>query len=197
MKLLSATLDPAAIVYEYHTEDKSGWPDGPWKREPDKLTYTDQGTGLACMIFRNRRGVLCGYVAVDDSHPWFGVKYSQCMRAEMGEDCPAPARWGGCEHRPEFLVSVHGGLSYSAFCEEANGVDQSLLLCHIPAPGQPERVWWFGYDTGHALDFAPADSMWDMLPASIKEYLDFQVYRDLAYIKQQNASLARQLAAIR
>lgn len=72
--------------------DKSTWPDGPWKSEPDKLQWVDQASGLDCMIVRNDMGNLCGYVGVADGHPAFGMDYDAVN------------------------VDVHGGLSYSNLC---------------------------------------------------------------------------------
>ena len=58
---------------------RENWVDGPWRDEPDKVIWTDPETGLDCMILRNRTGVLCGYVGVPSTHPWYGVDYSGCI----------------------------------------------------------------------------------------------------------------------
>lgn len=150
---------------EWTFVDKTQWPDGEWNSEPDKLQWQDEATGLPCLIVRNVVGALCGYVGVDSGHPWYGVSYG------YQEDCP------------DERVSVHGGLTYSDFCMEAeNGI------CHVPAAGEPDRVWWLGFDCAHAGDMSPAYSYLLSLPR--------ESYRNVAYVKAQCASLAAQIAAV-
>lgn len=58
---------------EYHNlEDKTGWGNGPWQKEPDLLLWVDALSGLQCMIARSHGGHLCGYVAVPPGHPLHG-----------------------------------------------------------------------------------------------------------------------------
>lgn len=52
------------------------------------------------------------------------------------------------KHRDEVDVTTHGGLTYSDACRGD--------ICHVPAPGEPDDVWWLGFDTAHAGDYAPA-----------------------------------------
>jgi hypothetical protein len=48
--------------------DKSKWPYA--SKEPDKVQWRDQVTGLTCLIVRvNPGGALCGYVGVPPGHP--------------------------------------------------------------------------------------------------------------------------------
>src|SRR4051812_33030319 len=44
-------------------------------------------------------------------------------------------------------VSVHGGLTYAKEC--------SGHVCHVPKPGEPENLWWFGFDCAHSGDMHP------------------------------------------
>lgn len=75
-----------------HLIDKSEWPDGPWKGEPDRLDWVDEHTGYECMIRRGiTSGALCGYVRVPYGHPCFPVDY----------------------HDAFDRVQVHGGLTFS------------------------------------------------------------------------------------
>jgi hypothetical protein len=46
-------------------------------------------------------------------------------------------------------LEVHGGITYSAPCQ----VDGPI--CHVPLPGEPDDVFWLGYDCGHAFDIQP------------------------------------------
>lgn len=45
-------------------------------------------------------------------------------------------------------VEAHGGLTYSGPCSGA--------ICHVPEPGEPDDVWWLGFDCSHCYDIAPA-----------------------------------------
>jgi hypothetical protein len=154
----------------YHTIDKSGWSRGPWDDEPDKVSYRDDATGLPCLIKRNPEGVLCGYVGVANGHPAYGQRY------EMVD------------------VDVHGGLTYSDHCQDG---PEDTAICHIPAPGEPDDVWWLGYDCGHSFDYCPnaggsrfmalgffseflqgVDALFAELPPGVTE----GEYRDITYV---------------
>lgn len=147
---------------EYTTIDKTGWRHGEWLSEPDKIQWQDEATKLPCLIVRGPLGALCGYVGVASGHPCFEVEYD-------GVD-----------------VDVHGGLTFSEFCRE--GAEEHGI-CHAPGPGEPDRVWWLGFDCGHSCDIIPqADWSFDRgMPSS---------YRDIAYVKRECTRLAAQLAAV-
>lgn len=117
---------------EYRTVDKSEWPRGPWDQEVDKAQWIDPATGLDCLIVRNGSGSLCGYVGLPPEHPWHGRDY----------DALDP--W------PE----VYGDLTFAAAC--ADTADESRHICHVPQPGRPHDVWWFGFDCAHVGDQSPA-----------------------------------------
>ena len=154
----------------YRTIDKTAWARGPWDQEPDKKQWQDLATGLPCLAVRTRdMGFWCGYVGVPPGHPAHGVKYD------------------------ELDVDVHGGPTFSEACMEGN---QERSICHIPGPGDPDHVWWIGFDTGHAWDLLPGkDSM--LKGCGIESYHDpLEEYRTLAYVESQCAELARQLAAL-
>ena len=78
-------------------------------------------------------------------------------------DCPQPPRctmricWGrpdhpthGKDYRECRDVRVNGGLTFADGCAESG--DPSRFVCHIPQPGRPDKVWWFGLDSAHAYD---------------------------------------------
>lgn len=71
--------------------DRTGWPSGAWDGEPDKLLWKHKG--FDCMVVRNGLGALCGYVGVQEGHPWFGQDYDNVK------------------------ADAHGGLTYSDFCQ--------------------------------------------------------------------------------
>lgn len=146
------------------TCDFSGqWPSGPWDSEPDKIQYQDEDTGLPCLIKRNSCGILCGYVGVPKEHPSYG------------------------KHYDEVDVEVHGGLTFSDKCS-----GDETGICHIVDHGENDDVWWLGFDCGHAGDLTPA------FLYMIKKYPETvhytkEKYRDIKYVKKQNANLAKQL----
>lgn len=151
---------------EYHNVDKSDWGAGLWQSEPDKRQWQDEVTGLPCLIVRNRMGTLCGYVGVAPEHSLYGKDY----------DAPE--------------VEIHGGLSYAAGCD-GDEQDASRGICHIPAKGEPDHVWWFGFDTAHAFDLCPATRSFAGIVGIGEEY------RDLTYVATECASLAAQLTALK
>jgi hypothetical protein len=86
-------------------------------------------------------------------------------------------------------------------------------VCHVPAPGEPDGVWWFGGDFSHFRDFCPgdeshlaqlyeaarakgSDAAFALRPRGENDMLFRQVYRNLPYVRAQIERLAEQLAAI-
>jgi len=134
--------------------DKSAWPAGPWRDEPDRVEWRYRA--LPCLSVRSTvTGALCGYVGLPPGHP-------ARRRAE------------------EESLSAHGGLTYSAPCDEGG------KICHAPLPGEPADAHWVGFDCGHAGDFMPR------MPV----HFDGDAYRDLAYVRAEVESLADQVRAL-
>ena len=79
--------------------------------------------GLRCFILAGVVGGPNGYVVVPVEHPWYAIHYHECPRTKCDED------W--CEHRPESVIRVHGGITLSALAEDG---------------------WVFGFDTAHSGD---------------------------------------------
>lgn len=153
-------------------DDREPLPPGPWDDEPDYKSWTDESTGLPCLIVRNRFGTLCGYVGVTKGHIFYERSYSSYRESdpERGES-------------PEDRIEVHGGLTYSGECQ--------VNVCHEPELGASHDVWWFGFDCGHA---------WDISPFMIKLDAEHgfpptpgQTYRDIAFVEGECAGLAKQL----
>lgn len=145
---------------------KQQWPPGPWDDEPDRVPWTDPATGYPCIIRRNPVGAWCGYVGVPPGHPYHGKGYNEIDYEE---------------------IDIHGGLTYAAGCDDdpANGI------CHIPPPGQPDDVWWFGFDCAHAGDITPGTLRYYRSPIAD------DVYRDLDYVAAETTRLAAQLHQLR
>lgn len=88
-------------------------------------------------------------------------------------------------------AEVHGGLTYSDHCQGP--------ICHVPEPGEPEDVWWLGFDACHAFDYSPglATEMALLGNRQVRtpgEGATYETYRDLAYMQAEVESLAKQLA---
>lgn len=138
--------------------DKSKWTRGEWDDEPDRVDF--ESHGFACMLLRvPSSGHWCGYVGVPMTHRMAGVHYDDVAIGPNNE-----------------YPRVHGGLTYSDKC--------SGRICHIPKPGMPDDVWWFGFDCAHAGDLCPASAY--VMPGDI--------YRNVEYVRSQTESLAEQLA---
>jgi hypothetical protein len=142
--------------------DKTGWADGPWMTEPDRVDF--RHAGFACLMLRNARsGNWCGYAGVPPTHPDHGHDYDSVD------------------------VKCHGGLTYADKCDGSH-------ICHVAELGEPDDLWWFGFDCHHYRDIAPG------LESTIRQldldYLDpMASYRDVAYVRREVEALAEQLAA--
>lgn len=120
--------------------------------------------GLPCIAHRGGSGAWCGYVGISPGHPFHGKGYSEV----------------------EESVSVHGGLTYAEACQGH--------ICHVPKPGEPDNLWWFGFDAAHAGDMTPRSLVFSRkysLPA------DAEHYWTLAEIQAETNRLAEQLAAVK
>jgi hypothetical protein len=144
------------------TRDNRGgqrWPAGPWDAEPDRVEWTTEA-GLPGIILRQSRrpygpGHLCGYVGVEPGHPWHGK-----------DDQTAPE---------EAHEAAHGGITYGDECDGE--------VCHVPEPGQPEHLWWLGFDAAHSGDLRPQQ-------ADEPIFFEHGVYRDVEYMRRSVERLA-------
>lgn len=165
--------------------DKSDWGDGPWQDEPDKVQWTDEATGLPCLAVRHpHSGHWCGYVGVAEGHPVFGLEYDEANKlgpTHLYED--EDDSWVGFD--------VHGGLTFSDSCQED---EQEQGVCHIPQPGQPDKVWWLGFDCAHSQDIRPTylRRYGKMFSSSVFE----ETYKTLEYVQNECANLAQQLKEV-
>ncbi len=85
-------------------------------------------------------------------------------------------------------VEVHGGLTYGDRCFGE--------ICHVPKPGEPDDVFWFGFDCGHGFDFAPGMFARERRLGAPSVLWDATVYRTLDYVQTETNRLAEQLAAL-
>jgi hypothetical protein len=170
---------------EWKFVDHSAWGQGPWSDEPDKVQWPDPSTGLPCLAVRGRLGSWCGYVGVGPGHRFYGVDYMECAGRLCTDDY--------CEHRPESNLEVHGGITFSGFCQAE---DKEQGICHTE-PNDPR--YWFGFDCGHFQDLQPGLRAEPGMAAFIAQNSMWpwrEVYRDLAYVQAQCTALAAQLFAM-
>lgn len=125
-------------------------------KEPDKAQWIDEKSGLDCLIVRNHIGGLCGYVGVPPTHKYYELSYD------------------------EVDADVHGGLTFSNFCDPSEKEDTNI--CHTGDIANP-KVWWLGFDCVHGGDDYPT------------EHFNFpdNVYRNFEYVKTEVEKLAEQL----
>jgi hypothetical protein len=118
--------------------------------------------GLPCIAHRGGGGAWCGYVAVPPGHKYHG------------KDCG----------EIDDAIDVHGGLTFAAKCHGH--------ICHVPEPGEPDDVWWFGFDCAHAYDMRPESKMFETPRWSQLE----EHYWTLEEVQEETNRLAEQLASI-
>lgn len=190
-------------VRAYITIDRqaAGWPSGPWDGEPDKVQWKDAATGMPCLAVRNWRGNWCGYAGVAPSHPLYGKDYNDRVPVpkDFGDrmiDDSTPIlslfrealREADGTVGIDMAIQVHGGITFADRCMP--DADEATDICHVPAEGEPDHVWWFGFDCAHFQDASPSDGINGRMPP----LFDGCVYRDFAYVKEQTEGMARQLA---
>lgn len=154
------------------TELMQKMPDGKWKTEVHRLNW--KAHGLDCMIVRQpHSGHLCGYVGLPPGHPLYGKAYND-------SDFPT--------------LDVHGGITYSEKCHG--------FVCHIPEVGEPDELFWHGFDCMHSGDMSPRDLLMHemalegkMSSAFLKQE-GYESYKDVEYVKAETENLAKQLAQV-
>lgn len=110
---------------------KDTWLSGPWHHEPDRVQWRHKSSELICLMVRSASsGAWCGYVGVPPGHPFFGINHTAITNS----------------------VDVHGGLDYSAPCQEDEPIHG---ICHVPLPGEAQAMWWFGFSCVHPGDLYP------------------------------------------
>lgn len=87
------------------------------------------------------------------------------------------------QHYDKPDVEAHGGLTYGGACAGS--------ICHVPKPGEPDDVWWFGFDCAHAYDVVPE------IRHRLGGIFGGDKYRNVVYVRHQVERLAEQLAAIK
>lgn len=186
----------------------------PWETESDQLDFV--ADGLSCAMRRGGYDAWCGYVGIGEDHPLFGLPTNHPLKLPRAWFEGRNARQGygpmdlmmhamsGAESIEDacpvsLAFEVHGGLNYA---------DD-----HVPGR-KPDRLWWFGFDCGHAGDYLPTkgetigklmEEMVDSMPPEVRGTMRKIVrehaarprdYRDQQYVVSECQSLAAQLNAI-
>jgi hypothetical protein len=104
------------------------------------------------------------------------------VRNRLGGLCgyvgaPAGHRLHGADMEKACDLRVHGGITFGSECEGH--------ICHVAQPGEPEHVWWLGFDCVHSGDAAPGLRMGKMF--------EWETYKELGYVIRETESLAAQL----
>jgi hypothetical protein len=129
------------------------------------------------------------------------------VRSVMGNLCgyvgvPPGHRLHGVHYDAVEDVRAHGGITYSNKC--CGGI------CHVPKPGEPADVWWFGFDCAHAFDVVPGVLKYAKVASGttlkgtvfegtvegtvFEGIFGHGVYRDVAYVRACVEAMAAELA---
>lgn len=152
---------------------------GPWSDEIDKLAWRDAASGLDCILLRQPSGVWAGYVGIDPGHPLYGYRH---------DAIPAALR-----------LSPHGGLDYSAPCQQGPRRTEATRVCHVSvAAGRQtphsdnldDDKWWLGFECDKPGDLVPVG------PKPHRSREEGEVYRTIDFAYRETVALAGDLARI-
>ena len=170
----------------------------PWLTEPMQMDFIH--AGLQCAMRRGPFGAWCGYVGVPEEHPFYGVQYgdkvdfSDSGRLPIDMQRLGPINVFISALDPDrdnnsielcMILPCHGGITFSGEGD------------HLPQAS--EKLWWLGFDCGHAWDLAPAicDSQHPDFPPGMplppKSFLSDLTYRTADYVVNELRQLATKL----
>lgn len=158
------TPESEAVYSDHGLAGRDRWGEGPWQAEPDIAEWRARGSALPRLGVRGPMGGWCGYVGLPPGHPLHGKSWGDAAVEVHG---------------------VHGGITYGDAC--------AGLVCHAPLEGEPEHVWWLGFDCAHAWDFTPGLAATVRRVSGAREMAEHETYRTLAYVAREIEKLAAQL----
>lgn len=79
----------------------------------------------------------------------------------------------------DVAVEVHGGLTYADKCHGP--------ICHKAKDGEPDDIWWLGFDCGHGGDYIPR-----LADSGFLSH-DRAQYRTIEYVTKEIKQLVDQL----
>ena len=165
---------------------RDGWARGPWDAEDDRYEWRT-AAGLPGLVVRGPSGALCGYVGVEPGHVAHSRSWDSADNYAKNED-GSPDYAKPDETNPVRGLEVHGGITYAEHC--------AGRICHVPAPGEPEHLWWIGFDCDHSFDVSPGNDTFWVTRGLAPIRFGLSSYRDVAYVRAEVESLAAQLAAL-
>lgn len=141
------------------------WDKGPWDGEVDIYEWRDQKTGLPCLIVRNFR---LGFLC-----GYVGV--------------PASHKLYRKDWTKKSFPDLGFDINYSKGC--------GYYICHKPRHGEPDNIWWLGFDSGHSGDFVPGTAylMKHLGRPELAQRHDWETYRTVAMVANKVTALARVL----
>lgn len=102
---------------------------------------------------------------------------------------PKTHPWFG-KNYDDVEVEVHGGLTYGKECDGH--------ICHVTQPGEPDDLYWVGFDCWHCDDLAPgmleADRAMKRIHPELFSRLLHGIYRLEEYVVEETTQLAKQLS---
>lgn len=157
-----------------NTIDKSGWDDGEWNNEPDKIKWsqTINNYTYKCKIRRTNLGILVGYVVVTKDHPV-------------------------CDIDGPLDFNVHGGITYCG-----KNPKDVYSLSDVSKPSDNGEKW-LGFDCCHILDYVPNDPVRRIIQTrSVANNSSFyppshKIYKNIEFVTNQINSLIEQLETLR
>ena len=150
--------------------------------------------GLKCVVTVCTKGFRCGYVGIEKSNPLFEQDYlehseilekflEERKNQPIGKMSPVSAFcWDGESCRPNVMLNVHGGITYSGGGKKTSYPIESDL-------------WWFGYDCTHLYDGSDVNLMSkNNRELHQKFHMDMSgIIRSLEYCTLECESLAKQI----
>lgn len=160
------------LIYALTYIDKTTWPDGPWKLEPDKMLWIDSETGYECLIRRIKdMSHLCGYIGITKEHPLYRASAIDFRSNQTLQN----------------YFSTHGGITMSCggkWFEEEPGASNRIGRAFVKDLPNPDEIWWIGIDFIHETDLVP------IVSSDPNENNGNRIYRDVGYVSKELTKLA-------
>lgn len=96
---------------------------------------------------------------------------------------PSGHSWHGKDMDDVGDLDVHGGVTYADKCHGE--------VCHVAKAGEPDDVWWLGFDYAHSGDISPG---WDLGGLRLNHWDRYSTLED---VERECRRAAEQAAAAR